>query len=57
VAQAIRSLDDDPALRQRLGRGARAKVRREGLWPQKARALVAQYRGVLNLTDSLLQAA
>jgi glycosyltransferase involved in cell wall biosynthesis len=55
VAQAIRSLDDDPALRQRLGRGARAKVRREGLWPMQARALVAHYRGVLNLTDSLLQ--
>jgi glycosyltransferase involved in cell wall biosynthesis len=57
LAQAIRKLDDDPALRLSLGRGARAKVGREGLWPQKARALVAMYRNVLNPSGAVLQAA
>ena len=32
VAQAITALADDPALRRRLGEGARAKVLAEGLW-------------------------
>ncbi len=57
LAQAIRLLDDDAALRQRLGRGARAKVGREGLWPQKARAMVALYQQVLNPAEAMQQAA
>ena len=57
LAQAIRKLDDDPDLRLSLGRGARAKVGREGLWPQKARALVALYRQVLNPAETLQRAA
>jgi glycosyltransferase involved in cell wall biosynthesis len=57
LAQAIRKLDDDPDLRLSLGRGARAKVGREGLWPQKARALVALYRQVLNPAETLQMAA
>lgn len=57
IARAIRRLDDDPALRLRLGRGARAKVGREGLWPQKARALVALYRSVLGRAEAPLMAA
>ena len=35
VAAAVRRLDDDPALRQKLGRGARARVAAEGLWERK----------------------
>lgn len=57
LAQAIRRLDDDPALRLRLGRGARAKVGREGLWPQKARALVDLYYRVLDPAGAGLLAA
>lgn len=57
LAQAVRRLDDDGDLRLRLGHGARAKVGREGLWPQKARALVALYHRALNQTGSLLQPA
>jgi glycosyltransferase involved in cell wall biosynthesis len=57
LAQAIRKLDDDPALRLRLGRGARAKVGREGLWPQKARALVEMYHRVLDPVEGQLMAA
>jgi len=57
LSLAIRTLDDNPDLRLRLGRGARAKVGREGLWPQKARALVALYRSVLSPAEAVLQAA
>lgn len=47
IAGAVRRLSDDPALRQRLGQGARTKVLREGLWGAKADALVALYADVL----------
>lgn len=43
IATGAARLADDHALRQRLGEGARAKVLREGLWPQKAAALVRLY--------------
>ncbi|MEM7179016.1 MAG: glycosyltransferase family 4 protein [Pseudomonadota bacterium] len=46
LAASIRKLADEPALRARLGRGAREKVTREGLWPVKARAMVAHYQSV-----------
>ena len=49
IAAAVRQLALDPALRQRLGEGARAKVAREGLWREKAAHLVELYR---SLTDS-----
>ena len=48
LASAIRHLQADPDLRLRLGAGARAKVAREGLWPDKAAALLAKYRAILS---------
>ena len=47
VAGAVRQLCDDRDLRARLGAGARAKVAREGLWPDKARRLVALYADLI----------
>lgn len=47
IAAAITRLADDPDLRDRLGRGARARVEAEGLWPVKADRLVAEYRACL----------
>lgn len=43
IAGALRSLAASPALRSRLGEGARAKVLREGIWPAKAVRLVDLY--------------
>ncbi|MFK7871006.1 MAG: glycosyltransferase family 4 protein [Roseobacter sp.] len=47
IASAIRDLACAPDLRSRLGKGARAKVAREGLWPAKAASLVALYRDII----------
>jgi len=47
VAAAVRRLHDDPALRQKLGRGARARVAAEGLWERKIPRVVALYEEVL----------
>ena len=47
IAASVRQLDDEPALRQRLGAGARAKVEREGLWPAKAHNLVVLFEDIL----------
>ncbi|MEQ9259276.1 MAG: glycosyltransferase family 4 protein [Roseovarius sp.] len=47
IAAALRQLADAPALRDRLGEGARAKVLREGLWASKARDMVRLYRDIL----------
>ncbi|CTQ48273.1 glycosyltransferase family 4 protein [Jannaschia donghaensis] len=48
IAAALRRLIGDPALADRLGQGARAKVAAEGLWPNKAAGLVGFYRSVLD---------
>jgi glycosyltransferase involved in cell wall biosynthesis len=48
IAAALRRLAGDPALRWRLGGGARDKVAREGLWPRKADRMVALYRDILD---------
>lgn len=47
MATAIRTLYHDPQERMRLGRGARAKLEREGLWTTKAAALTALYKDIL----------
>lgn len=47
IADAARTLAEEPALRRRFGNGARAKVMREGLWGQKADKLVSLYKDVL----------
>ncbi|MEX0287109.1 MAG: glycosyltransferase family 4 protein [Paracoccaceae bacterium] len=47
IAESVRRLADDSALRQRLGQGARTKVLREGLWNVKADGLVTLYKDVL----------
>jgi glycosyltransferase involved in cell wall biosynthesis len=47
IAEAVRLLARDTALRARLGAGARAKVLQEGLWPRKAEALVEHYRTLI----------
>jgi glycosyltransferase involved in cell wall biosynthesis len=46
IAAAVRRLDDDPALRARMGRAARDKVVAEGLWPAKAARMVALYERI-----------
>jgi glycosyltransferase involved in cell wall biosynthesis len=43
IAGAVRQLDDDPALRTRMGKAARDKVATEGRWPAKAARMVALY--------------
>jgi glycosyltransferase involved in cell wall biosynthesis len=47
IAAAVRRLHDDPGLRDRLGRGARARVAAEGLWERKIPRIVALYEEVL----------
>jgi hypothetical protein len=48
IATALRRLEGEPALRRRLGAGARTKVAREGLWPRKADRMVDLYRDILD---------
>lgn len=43
LAQAIRRLAAEPALRRRLGEGARAKIAGEALWTVKAARMLALY--------------
>ncbi len=43
LAQAIRRLATEPALRRRLGQGARAKLAAEALWKTKAERMLALY--------------
>jgi glycosyltransferase involved in cell wall biosynthesis len=43
IADAIRALHGNPARLAALGAGARARVLAQGLWPAKARRLVALY--------------
>jgi len=47
IADAIRRLATDPALRRRLGQGARARVQGFGTWDDKARDMVATYRDLI----------
>jgi len=47
ISTALRQFAGAPALRIRLGDGARAKVLREGLWASKADALLALYNDIL----------
>jgi glycosyltransferase involved in cell wall biosynthesis len=46
IADALRRLAASPSLRATLGDGARAKVRREGLWSAKADRLVDLYADI-----------
>ncbi|MBF9046428.1 glycosyltransferase [Rhodobacterales bacterium LSUCC0031] len=46
IAQALRRLAGDAALRARMGQAARAKVLAEGLWSAKADRMVALYHVV-----------
>ena len=46
VAESLRLMSNDPALRNLLGEGARAKVQREGLWSAKAAGLVELYSDI-----------
>lgn len=46
IAGAVRQLNDNSALRARMGTAARAKVAADGLWPAKAARLVALYEEV-----------
>lgn len=48
IASSLRLLAEEPALRKRLGEGARNKVGREGIWPAKAAALVELYKDILD---------
>jgi glycosyltransferase involved in cell wall biosynthesis len=43
IAGAVRRLSQDVDLRHRLGDGARRKIAREGLWKDKAAALLVLY--------------
>ena len=43
IADAVARLQDDPALRERLGQGARARLASFGTWDDKADRLVALY--------------
>jgi glycosyltransferase involved in cell wall biosynthesis len=47
LAQAIRRLAAEPALRRRLGEGARAKLAAEALWKSKAERMLALYEETL----------
>lgn len=47
IAGAIRRLAMDPDLRQRLGRGARARVASFGTWDDKAAQTITLYREIL----------
>jgi glycosyltransferase involved in cell wall biosynthesis len=44
IAQAVRRLAGDPALRRRLGAGARARVAGFGTWEETASRLIGLYR-------------
>lgn len=46
IAAALRRFAAEPALRARLGEGARDKVRREGLWSAKAERMVDLYTDI-----------
>ena len=46
VAGAIRRLAENPAERLALGRGARAKMERDALWPAKAARMLALYEEI-----------
>ncbi|MDG1459317.1 MAG: glycosyltransferase [Pseudoprimorskyibacter sp.] len=46
IADAVRTLHDQPSHRMALGQGARAKVEREGLWHIKAEQLLALYHDI-----------
>ena len=48
IADAIRRLAGDPALRQRLGQGARTRVQGFGTWDDKARDMLATYRDLIS---------
>jgi len=48
IAAALRHLAASPALRTRLGDGARSKVAREGIWSSKAKRMVDLYKEILN---------
>ena len=48
IAAALRHLAASPALRTRLGDGARSKVAREGIWSSKAERMVDLYKEILN---------
>ena len=47
LADAIRTLNDDPDRRMAMGAAARRRVADEGLWENKARRLLALYESVL----------
>lgn len=47
IAEAARALALDPGRREVLGENARAKIAREGLWPQKADSMVDLYQGIV----------
>ncbi|PSL21973.1 glycosyltransferase involved in cell wall biosynthesis [Shimia abyssi] len=48
IAESLRRLALNPAIRATLGAGAHGKVLREGLWDHKADRLVALYRSVVH---------
>lgn len=56
IAAAVRRLYMDPALRKSLGDGAREKVRRDGLWPNKADRVISLYRELLTARQPALYA-
>ncbi len=47
IANAVRQLASNKALRNRLGQGARSKVSREGLWRKKAASMISLYEETL----------
>lgn len=47
LAAAVRTLHADPALRQKLGEGARAKLQAEQVWPVKAQKMYGVYTRLL----------
>ena len=48
IATELRSLAEKPELRRQLGEGARAKVKREGLWHVKTAELVTLYKDIID---------
>jgi glycosyltransferase involved in cell wall biosynthesis len=52
IARALRVLATSPGQRASLGEGARAKVRREGLWSTKADKLVDLYADIAGHRDA-----
>jgi glycosyltransferase involved in cell wall biosynthesis len=47
IAKALRQLALSPELRRAIGDGARTKVAKEGLWPNKAEKLVDLYKDIV----------